>query len=111
MVSQGPKATRRPETCQAWAWGGAWALGDGISLQAAFLPHPSPMCPSRPGLTSKSKQGNSEGFLELAPRGLSVLGRSKREGGAEKGREESGGQTKGRPPLKLSLTQAREGGG
>lgn len=65
--------------------------------------------PCLPGLTSKSKKGNSEGFLELAPRGLSVLGRSKREGGAEKGLRRKPRPDKGpSPPLKLPLTQ--EGG-
>lgn len=67
------------------------------------------LCPCLPGLTSKSKKGNSEGFLELAPRGLSVLGRSKREGGAEKGLRRKPRPDKGpSPPLKLPLTQ--EGG-
>lgn len=54
------------------------------------------LSPSSPGLTTESKKGNSEGFLEPAPRGLSVLGRSKRgREGPEKGGEESRGKTKG----------------
>lgn len=54
------------------------------------------LCPCLPGLTSKSKKGNSESFLELAPREACLCwgGQRGREG-PRKAREESRGQTKG----------------
>lgn len=71
-MSQGPKAARL-------------GVGHGHSdvAQASQLPSLAvpQFVPLAQGLTSESKKGNSEGFLEPAPRGLSVLGRS--EGGGE----------------------------
>lgn len=56
--------------------------------------------PSSPGFTSESNKGNSEGFLEPAPRGLSVLGRSERgREGQEKGGEESKARQRARVHL------------
>lgn len=62
-------------------------LGEGQDTQGWHRPPelPSsltPPClrPSPPGLTSKSKKGNSEGFLEPAPRGRLCWG-GQREGG------------------------------
>ena len=99
---EGPAGTRDPEwgeTCQARGGGGARALSEvARASAAAFLSHPSPfpVPPRQVSPPPKAKKGNSEGFLEPAPRGLSELGRSQRgREGPEKGREERGGQTKG----------------
>lgn len=70
---------RDPRLARLGAWGRARHSGMAQASRAAFLPH-SCLRPSPPGLTSKSKKGNSEGFLEPAPRGRLCWG-GQREGG------------------------------
>lgn len=105
--SQGPKATSRHRTA-----GLRLGVGRRHSEMAQASKLPSPLWFSQSGLTSNSKKGDSEGFLEPAPRGLSVLGRSKRgREGPRKAEKKAEARQRARPPLKLSLTRAREGGG
>lgn len=106
VPSQGPEATSRHRPAGR-------RLGAGHRQALGWRGPPScPLWFSRPGLTSNSKKGDSEGFLEPAPRGLSVLGRSKRgRAGPRKAEKKAEARQRARPPLKLSLTRAREGGG
>lgn len=106
VPSQGPEATSRHRPAGR-------RLGAGHRQALGWRGPPScPLWFPRPGLTSNSKKGDSEGFLEPAPRGLSVLGRSKRgRAGPGKAEKKAEARQRARPPLKLSLTRAREGGG
>lgn len=74
-----PKATSRRQPCRLLrAQGGARPPRRWPRPRGRRPPSPSALSVSSPGLTSEGKKGNSEGFLESAPRGLSVLGRSER---------------------------------
>lgn len=66
-------------------WHRPWQLPSSLTL-------PSPR-PSPPGLTSKSKKGNSEGFLEPAPRGRLCWG-GQREGGRGRRKAEKKAQAR-----------------